>query len=136
MILSAACVGFSEAYAAIFQSLAYHCYFLEGIYMLRLRKSIRPLDCLDTISYALWLADGLFGAGSVLGVVMGYWQFLSVDAEFDMNLASGKVLSAGLWLVSAMICMLSTYALSRKRIFEDGDCDKSNQLTLQADSLL
>lgn len=135
MMISAVFVGVSEGYAVIFHSLAYHCFFLEGVYMLQLRKRIRPLAGLDTLALALWLADGLFGAGAVLDVVVDYWQFMDFSAEYDMNLASAKVLSAGLWFVSAIITFLSTIVLSRKRIFDD-DCDKSNQHTVQTDSLL
>ncbi|CAB9522592.1 expressed unknown protein [Seminavis robusta] len=114
MMLSAVCVGFSEGGAILFRALAYHCYLLEGAFMLKLRKSIRPIDGIETLSYALWVADGMFGSSSVVSIVTTYWQFIDADAAFDLNVALAQELSAWLWLLASFVYMLSPFILAWK----------------------
>jgi hypothetical protein len=111
MILSALCTGWTEAGAVLFRALAFHCYLVEGAFMLRLRKNIRPLEGLETLSYALWAGDGLFGSASVVSIITAYWQIIDPNAAFDLNVARGDLLSAWLWLLASVIYMLSPFIL-------------------------
>ena len=114
MIFSALCLPFSESGSILFKTVGYHCYLIEGGYLLRLRKAIRPLDGLQTMSYALWAADFMFGASSIVNIIMSYWQFCNADAVYDVNLGYGEVLSAWLWMFASLVYLLSTTILSKK----------------------
>ena len=116
MMLSAACVTFSDMGASVFRLLAYHCYLLEGFYMLRLRRQIQPLQGLDTLSYVLWMADSLFGVGSIIGVVLAYLEFFQPAAQFDLNVVCGRVVLSCFWVLSAALCLVCTIVLSRKQV--------------------
>ena len=116
MIFSALCLPFSESGSILFKTVGYHCYLIEGAYLLRLRKAIRPLDGLQTMSYALWAADFMFGASSIVNIIMSYWQFINADAVYDVNLGYGEVLSAWLWMFASLVYFLSTTVLAKKEL--------------------
>jgi len=114
MMLSIACTSFSETSSMLFRTLAFHCYLIEGAFMLRLRYSIRPLHGLQTLSYSLWAADCLFGSSTVVSVAVSYWQLFDADAKFALSLAFCKIVSAWLWLFAAVIYLLGALVLARK----------------------
>jgi hypothetical protein len=116
MVLSALCTGLTEAWAVLFRALAFHCYLIEGVFMLRLRKNIRPLDGLETLSYALWAGDGLFGSASVVSIITAYWQYIDPNAVFDLNVARGDLVSAWLWLLASVIYMISPFILYGRKV--------------------
>jgi len=116
MILNAVCLNFSETGSIIFQTLGYHCFLIEGAYLLRLRKAIRPLDGLETMSYALWGADFMFGSSSLVSVLLSYWKYFDADAEYNLNVGYGGVFTSWLWMFTSIIYGLCTLVLSKKNV--------------------
>jgi hypothetical protein len=127
-ILSALTMGFSDFASLLLQTVSVHCFMLYAFFMLRLRKTIRPVEGLEQLGQALWAADILFFAGSFVSVVMVYWMHMDEDAYYDVGLARGEVFAAWCWFFTATIYTTNTIFLANKSFEEDRD---SRTLTIQ-----
>jgi len=127
-VLAALTMGFSDFAFLLLQTVSAHCFLLQSIFMLRLRKTIRPVEGLENFSRALWGADILFCAGAFLQVVQVYCLHADSDAYYAVGLGYCEVLAAWCWFFTASIYTMNTLALVNKRIEEDSH---SRTLTIQ-----
>lgn len=128
-VLAALTMGFSDFASLLLQTVSVHCFLLQSVFMLRLRKTIRPVEGLENISKALWCADILFCAGAFLQVVMVYWLHGDSNAYYDLGLGYIEVMAAWFWFFTAAIYTMNTLALVNKSIHEEDNTDNQSQVS-------
>lgn len=118
-ILAALCMNWSDFASLLLQTVSVHCFLLEAVFMLKLRATLRPVEGLETMSYALWGADLLYAAGAIIQVVLVYWLHVDGEASDETSLAYCEVFASWFWFFTAVIYTKNNMALANKRIQED-----------------
>ena len=130
-ILSTLMLSFSDFAALLLQTVAVHCFLLQAFFMVKLRKTIRPVAGMESLSIALWGADIMFAAGAFTQVVLVYWLHADGEAYYDVNLAKGEVVAAWFWFFTGVIYTINTMFLANQSlVFDDDESVISRTLTI------
>lgn len=112
-VLSALSMTISDFGTLILRTLSVHCFLVEAIFLLWLRSTLRPLEELKLLSYALWAADLFFAVGTIVQIALVYWlHFSDGEALYELNYADGDVFSSWCWGISAMLHLVGTVYLT------------------------
>ena len=122
-ILSALMMAFSDFASLLLQTVSVHCFLIQAFFMLKIRKTIRPIEGMQYLSRALWGADLFFAAGAFTQVILVYWLHGDGEAYYNVNLAKGEVVAAWFWFFTGVLYTTNTMFLANRSLVQDFGAD-------------